>query len=259
MAAKGGIKINNELEGIYALWKRELIRFFRSKSRVVGSFGMPFFFLAILGTGFNSAFSIAGGGNYLQFMTPGIVGMVLMFGSIFSGVMVIMDRQFGFLKETLVAPVSRLSIVVGKALGGATTAVIQGILIMVIAMLLGATVDLSSFILLIGFMFLISLMFVSLGIAIASVMEDMHGFQLIMNFLIMPLFFLSGALFPLSSAPDVLKIIAAADPLTYGVDGLRNLLTCGPISGFVMPLAVILTFTAIFVVLAIYAFNRIEE
>ena len=251
--------MNNELEGIYALWKRELIRFFRSKSRIIGSFGMPFFFLAILGTGFNSAFSIAGGGNYLQFMTPGIVGMVLMFTSMASGIIVIMDRQFGFLKETLVAPVSRLSIVIGKALGGATTAVLQGILIMFIAMLLGAGIQLGNFVLLLGFMFLISLMFVSLGIAIASVMEDMHGFQLIMNFLIMPLFFLSGALFPLSSAPDFLRIASAVDPLTYGVDGLRNLLTGGPISGFLVPLAVILGCTAVFVALAIHAFNRIEE
>jgi ABC-2 type transport system permease protein len=247
----------SELEAVYAMWKRELIRFFRSKSRIAGSLGMPFFFLAILGSGMNTAFAPQTGGSYMQFMAPGIVGMVLMFASVFSGVIVIMDRQFGFLRETLVAPVSRLSVVIGKALGGATTAVMQGILIMVIAVLLGAGVNLSFLPLALGLMFLISLMFVSLGIAIASVMEDMHGFQLIMNFVIMPLFFLSGALFPLSSAPEPLKIASSLDPLTYGVNGLRSLLTGS--GEFITPLLVVLGFTTAFVAIAIHTFSRIEE
>ena len=254
-----GEKMNRELMAIYALWKRELIRFFRSKSRLVGSLGMPFFFLAILGTGLNSAFFIGGEGNYLQFLAPGIIGMVLMFGSIFSGVIVIMDRQFGFLKETLVAPVSRLSIVTGKALGGATTAVIQGILIMVIALLLGVQLQLANIVLLLFFMFLISTMFVSLGIAIASRMEDMHGFQLIMNFLIMPFFFLSGAFFPLSTAPELLRTLSLFDPLTYAVEGLRYLLTSSSEMAFGLSLTVVLGLTAGFMVLAMYMFNRIEE
>jgi len=252
--------MNSELIGIYALWKRELIRFFRSKSRLVGSLAMPFFFLAILGSGLNNAFALpTGSGNYLQFIAPGIIGMVLMFGSVFSGVIVLMDRQFGFLKETLVAPVSRLSIVIGKALGGATTAVIQGIIILIVAVLLGAEVQILNFFLLFFFMLLISVMFVSLGIAIASMLEDMHGFQLIMNFLIMPLFFLSGALFPLSSAPDFLRNASYFDPLTYGVNGLRYLLTGQSEIPFLYCLLVLFVFTAIFISLAIYLFNRIEE
>ncbi len=251
--------MNQELEGIYALWKRELIIFFRSKSRVIGSLGMPFFFLAILGTGLNNVFPVSGGGNYMNFIAPGIVAMVLMFGSIFSGIIVLIDRQFGFLKETLVAPISRLSLVLGKALGGATTAMIQGTIIMVVAILLGAEINVLNILPLFAFMFLISLMFVSLGIAIASMLQDMHGFQLISNFLLMPMFFLSGALFPLSSAPEILRTASMLDPLTYGVNGLRYLLLGQSDISFTVSLAVILAFTALFISAAIYLFGRIEE
>jgi len=250
--------MNRELEGIYILWKREIIRFLRSKSRVIGSLGMPFFFLAILGTGMSSV-AMPANGNYLQFITPGIIGMVVMFGSTFSGIIVIMDRQFGFLKETLVAPINRLSLVIGKALGGVTTALIQGIIIMFVAMFLGAKIQALNIFLLLVFMFMISLMFVSLGIAIASVMEDMHGFQLIMNFMIMPLFFLSGALFPLSSAPEILKMASLFDPLTYGVNGLRYLLLGYSDISFLTCFAVISVLSLIFLVAAAYLFNRIEE
>lgn len=251
--------MNPEIEGIYTLWKREMVRFFRSKSRVIGSLGMPFFFLAILGLGAGSAFSMPGQGNYLQFIAPGIIGMVLMFGSMFSGIIVLVDRQFGFLKETLVAPISRLSIIIGKVLGGATTAMLQGVLIMAVAILLGAQMHLANILLLLVFMFLISTMFVSLGLAIASVLEDMHGFQLIMNFIIMPLFFLSGALFPLSSAPAPLMIASMLDPLTYGVNGLRFILLGHSDINFFLCTAVVLGFTAVFMAAAIFLFNRIEE
>ncbi len=252
--------MNHEIEGVYALWKRELIRFFRSRSRLIGSLGMPFFFLAILGSGLNNALSMPGAtGNYLQFIAPGIIGMVLMFGSMFSGIIVIMDRQFGFLKETLVAPVSRLSIVLGKALGGATTAMVQGIIILVLALLLGAELQPANLLVLLGFMFLIALMFVSLGIAMASTMQDTHGFQLIMNFLVMPLFFLSGALFPLSTAPALLKSASLFDPLTYGVNGLRFLLIGSSDIPFGVSLAVVSGFACAFIALAIFLFNRIEE
>lgn len=251
--------MNREIEGVYALWKRELIRFFRAKSRIIGSLGMPFFMLAILGTGLSNAFVLPMQGNYLEFIAPGIIGMVLMFGSMFSGIIVLMDRQFGFLKETLVAPISRLSIVLGKALGGATTAMLQGIIMMVVALLLGVNFQVANLLLLLIFMMLISIMFVSLGIAIASKMEDMHGFQLIMNFLIMPLFFLSGALFPLETAPEIIKTISMFDPLTYGVNGLRHILLGYSDVPFAISFVVILAFTALFMAIAIYSFNKIEE
>jgi len=254
-----GAKKMSEMNAIYHMWKREMIRFLRAKSRIVGSLGMPFFFLAIVGTGLGGAISLPGANaNYLDFMAPGILGMVLLMGSIFSGVLVIMDRQFGFLKETLVAPVSRLSIVIGKALGGATTAVIQGLLMLCVALLLGVQIEWANMPLVLLLMAGISLTFVSIGIAIASVMEDMHGFQLIMNFLVMPMFFLSGALFPLDKAPDALRILSYFDPLTYAVEGLRYLLIGQANMPLAMSFGVVGAFLAGSLVLASYLFGRIE-
>ncbi len=248
----------SELTAIYYIWKRELIRFSRSKSRIIGSLAMPFFFLAIIGTGMGSLVKV-GGGSYLDFMAPGILSMVVLFGSIFSGVIVIMDRQFGFLKETMVAPVKRTSIVIGKALGGATTAVIQGMLMLGIAMLLGAHIDMTDLLPVMALMFMVSVMFVSLGIAIASTMEDMHGFQLVMNFLVMPMFFLSGALFPLTAAPEPIRWLSYIDPMTYVVEAMRYLL----VGSSTMPIAVsggVLGFALVLsVLLATWLFNRIES
>jgi ABC-2 type transport system permease protein len=248
-----------ELDAIYALWKREIIIFFRSKSRLLGSLGTPFFFLAIFGGGLGSIMQLPGGENYMSFITPGILAMVLMMGSMMSGIIVIMDRQFGFLKETLVAPISRLSVVIGKALGGATTAMIQGLIILAMSVLLGVPIDAALLLMLLPFMFLIAVMFVSLGIALASTMQDMHGFQIISNFLIMPLFFLSGALFPLTTAPQVIQVASMVDPLTYGVSGLRFLVLGTSEIPFVDCLLVVLVCTAIFMGLAIRQFSRIEE
>ena len=249
----------SELSAIFHMWKRELIRFTRSKSRIIGSMGMPFFFLAIVGTGLNGALSLPGqSGNYLDYMMPGVLGMVLMMGSIFSGVLVIMDRQFGFLKETLVAPVSRVSIVIGKALGGATTAVIQGLLMLGIALILGVNIQWQNLPLAILLMGGISLAFVSIGIAIASLIEDMHGFQLIMNFLVMPLFFLSGALFPLDKAPEPIRLLSYVDPLTYAVDGMRALLIGQSSLPLALSMGVVFGFVMISVPLAAYLFGRIE-
>jgi ABC-2 type transport system permease protein len=248
------------LTAVYFMWKRELIRFFRSKSRVVGSLGMPFFYLAILGTSLNGAMSLpAGNGNYLEFIMPGILGMVLLFGSVFSGIIVIMDRQFGFLKETLVAPVSRTSIVIGKSLGGATTAVFQGLLMMGLALALGATIDLANLPLVILMMAIISMSFVSMGIAFGSLMEDMQGFQLVMNFLVMPMFFLSGALFPLGDAPQIVQYISYIDPLTYAVEALRFFIIGSATMPITLSIGVLLAFFAITTWISAYLFNRIES
>lgn len=252
--------LNTELTAIYFIWKRELIRFFRSKSRIIGSMAMPLFFLAIIGTGLNSSMNLPMmQGNYVQFITPGILGMVLMMGSLFSGIIIIMDRQFGFLKETMVAPVSRTSIVIGKCLGGATTALIQALIMLGISMLLGVHVDLTLIIPMILLMLLISWSFVALGIAFASVMEDMHGFQLIMNFLIMPLFFLSGALFPLDKVPAIIRYVSYADPLTYGVDALRYILLDYSTIPIGTSIAVMVGFFVVCNAFAIYLFSKIES
>jgi len=252
--------MHRELTAVYYLWKRELIRFFRSKSRIVGSLGMPFLFLAILGTSLNGALKVPGmNGNYLEFITPGILAMVLLFGSVFTGVVVIMDRQFGFLKETLVAPVSRVSIVIGKSLGGATTAVIQGVLMLGIAMLLGVTINPASLPWTILVMALVSVSFVSLGVAFGSVLDDMHGFQMIMNFLVMPMFFVSGALFPLSAAPDFVKSLSYLDPLTYAVEALRFCLVGYSDMPIATSIGVLALFFAATTSIAVYLFNRIES
>jgi ABC-2 type transport system permease protein len=208
-----------------------MIRYVRSKSRIVSSLAMPIIWLALLGNALGGMFDEAqtdalGGMTYVQFIAPGIIGMTILFTSVFAGVSIIFDREFGFLKEILVAPVSRLSIVMGKALGGTTTAMIQGLIMFVLALLLGVSFTSEfglgfGFLIAVLFMFLIGLSFVSLGIAIASKIESMEGFQMIMSFLVMPMFFLSGALYPLDSLPDWLKVLTYIDPLTYGIDGLR--------------------------------------
>ena len=159
----------------------------------------------------------------MTFLLPGIIGMTLLFSSMFSGISVLVDKQFGFMKEILVAPISRLSIMLGKTLGGATTALINGVIMLLLAMIIG--IQVVSFIGIffsLVFMLLISISFVSLGIAIASRMSDMSGFQIIMNFLIMPMFFLSGALFPINQTPLWMQSIAYLNPVFYGIDGLRG-------------------------------------
>ncbi len=249
-----------ELTSIYFMWKREMIRFFRSKSRVIGSLGMPFFILAILGSGLNGAMSLPGtNGNYMEFITPGVLGMVLLFASVFTGVMVIVDRQFGFLKETLVAPVSRTSIVLGKSIGGATAAIMQGVLMLVVAGLLGVNIPIASVPMLLVIMTITSLAFVSLGIMIASVLDDMHGFQLVMNFLIMPLFFLSGGLFPLNTAPEIVRIISYLDPLTYSVEAMRYLFIGTASIPIIWCIAVLSGFLVLTTIVAAYMFGKIES
>jgi ABC-2 type transport system permease protein len=208
---------------VYTIWLRNVKRYLRSKSRIVGSLGMPMFFLLILGFGLNSVVSIQGSSQgYLGFIIPGIVAMSVLFSSIFSGIQIIWDKQFGFLKETLVAPISRLEIMIGQTLGGATTSFIQGFIIIVLSLLMGiSATSVAGFLTAFAFMLLIGLSFTALGVAIASKMEDMQGFQLIMNFLIFPIFGLSGAVFPIDSLPSWLKAITMLDPLTYGVEGIR--------------------------------------
>jgi len=208
---------------VYILWLRELKKYFRSRSRMIGSLGQPLLFL--LTFGFGRIYSQAGEGNYIQFLAPGIISMTILFTGNFSGISLIWDKQFGFLKETLVAPVPRLSIMLGKTLGGATVALLQGTIVFVMTLFIGfRPISLSGLPLAFFFAFMIALFFTSLGIAIASTLEDMQGFQLIMNFLVMPIFFLSGALFPPADLLAVLGIVTKLNPLSYGVDGLRSVL-----------------------------------
>ncbi len=212
---------------IQVLWLREMKRFMRAKSRIFGALAMPLFFLAFLGMGFRRmpVPGVEGGVDYIRFLVPGILGMSLLFSSTFGGLSVLWDREFGFLKEIMVAPVSRISIVLGRMAGGVTTALIQGALILLISLMMGFRVNsVISLLLAILFMILISATFLGLGLVFASKMKDMQGFSIVMNFVIFPLFFLSGALYPLENLPIWLRYLGYADPLTYGVDGLRSVL-----------------------------------
>jgi ABC-2 type transport system permease protein len=244
---------------VYTLWLRSMKRYVRSKSRIIGSISMPLFFLLFLGFGLNSVVSMPGlSGNYIQFLIPGMVAMSVLFTSVFSGIQIITDKQFGFLKETLVAPVTRLEIMLGQTAGGATTAVIQGVIILVLSLFLGLSVHSApGFLIAIGFMILIGIGFTAFGIAIASRMEDMTGFQLIMNFVIFPIFGLSGALFPISSLPGWIGPITMLDPLTYGVEGIRYGLTGVSQVSPVICFAVIGGFTVAMTVAGAYLFRKI--
>jgi ABC-2 type transport system permease protein len=210
-----------EFQAIYVMWLRQMKRFIRSKSRLVSSIVQPLFFLFILGSGFRVAI-FEGVGDYLSFLAPGIIAMAILFSSMFTGISVLWDKQFGFLQEVLVAPISRISIIIGRTLGGATVALIQGFIILGITLILG--VQISGFIgliLTLFFMILIAFTAVGFGLIIASKLEDFQGFQLIMSLIIMPLLFLSSAFFPVTSNPSM-KTIAMFNPLFYMVDGLRG-------------------------------------
>ncbi len=247
------------MKTIYILWLRELKRYFRSKSRIIGSLGQPILFLLALGYGLGTVFQKAGEGSYFQFLAPGIIGMSIIFTAIFSGIQMIWDRQFGFLKETLVAPVNRLNIMIGRTLGGATVATLQGLLVFLIVLIPGfhpynwMLVPVA-----VLFMLLVALLFAALGTTIASLLDDMQGFQLIMNFLVMPLFFLSGALFPIDGLPVVLAGIVRFDPLSYGIDSFRILFTGSGSFGIGVDFAVLASVTAVFLALGSYLFSKIQ-
>lgn len=244
---------------IYIMWLRELKRYVRSRAQIIVSLGQPALYLLALGYGFGPVFAKAGAGNYLEFMAPGVMGMTVLFSSVFSGMAMLWDRQFGFLKETLVAPVPRLHIMLGRTLGGATVAVVQGVLILVVCLLAGFRPHLwiaipASFV----FVAMIAIVFAALGASIGSVIQDMQGFQLLMNFLVMPIFFLSGALYPLSNLPRLLTWITHADPLSYGIDGLRGVLIGSWQFNFALDVAVLAALAAAFLSVSAWLFSRIQ-
>ena len=249
------------ITAIYVLWLREMKRFIRAKSRVIGSLAMPLFFLAFLGMGLGNM-SIPGVSksvDYIHFLVPGVLGMTMLFTSMFAGISVLWDREFGFLKEIMVAPVSRVSIVIGRIVGGTTTSILQGILILGISILMGFKISgISAFLLSVVFMLFISSTFIGLGLIFASRMKDMQGFSLIMNFVIFPLFFLSGALFPLENLPTWLRYVSYIDPLTYGVDGLRGVLINVSSFSVLFDLSVLIAFSALMTLLGAYFFERSE-
>lgn len=247
------------MSAIYAMWLREVKRYLRSRVQIVASLAQPMMYLLILGFGLSSVFQQAGKGNYIQFVAPGVVGMSILFSSIFSGVGLLFDRQFGFLKETLVAPVPRHYIMIGRTLGSATNALMQGTLVLSVCVLAGfRPVDLWQVPVALLFMMLIAIVFAALGTAMGSVLKDMQGFQIIMNFVVMPIFFLSGALFPLTNLPGALAIATSLDPLSYGIDGLRASLIAVSHFGVAKDAGVLLVAAVAFVGLGTHLFAKIE-
>jgi ABC-2 type transport system permease protein len=216
-------------------------------------------YLLVLGFGLGPVFQQSGQGSYIQFIGPGMVGMGILFTSIFSGIGLLWDRQFGFLKETLVAPVPRIQIMAGRTLGGATIAMIQGTLVLVVCMIAGfRPQSLAAVPVAILFMALTAVVFAALGTAIGSTLKDMQGFQFIMNFLVMPIFFLSGALFPLTNLPTALTVATRLDPLAYGIDGLRGAFIGLSQIGFATDLVVLAVVGTAFLMLGARAFSRIQ-
>ncbi len=247
------------MRAIYILWIRQLKRFIRKRASLVGALGQPLIFLIAFGFGLSPIFAKAGQGNYIQFVAPGIIAMTVLFTAVFTGVEVIWDKQFGFLKETFVAPVSRWQILIGKTLGGATVAGIQGILVFLITFIVGfRPVSIAHLPIALLFLVLIACLFSALGTAIAARLDDMQGFPLIINFVIQPLFYLSGALFPVKGLPVFLDYITKANPLTYGVDGMRFALSGTNVFSPWLSLSVLLVTTIIILFVGVYQFSKIE-
>jgi len=244
---------------IYILWLREVKKYLRSRTQIIASLGSPIMYLGILGFGLGPVFQRAGEGSYLQFMAPGVICMTILFTSMFSGIALLWDRQFGFLKETLVAPVPRILIMMGRTIGGATVAIIQGSMIFVVCLIAGfrpssvVTIPLALF-----FMALIAVVFAALGTVIGSSLKDMQGFQLVMNFMVMPIFFLSGALYPLTNLPKVLAFLTRIDPLTYGVDGMRSELIGVTHFGSTADLVVLVLVALALFTVGAWRFSKIE-
>lgn len=247
------------MQAIGILWLRELKRYSRSPAQIVGSLGQPMLYLLALGFGLGPVFRQAGQGSYLQFVAPGVIGMSVLFSSIFSGIGLLWDRQFGFLKETLVAPVPRLYIMAGRTLGSATVAFFQGTIVLVLCLIFGFRPEhMSTIPLALLFMALIAIVFSALGTTIGSTLQNMQGFQMVMGFLVMPIFFLSGALYPLSDLPFPMMVATRIDPLTYGVDGLRGAFLGVSQFGALTNAVVLLVVAAAFLGLGAYRFSKIQ-
>ncbi|MHA1835592.1 MAG: ABC transporter permease [Candidatus Odinarchaeia archaeon] len=246
---------------IYVLWLRELKRFIRSKSRIVGTLVLPLLFMVFLGLGFGNMIlpGMPTPINYINFLIPGIVGMTMLFTSMFAGLSVLWDKEFGFLKEIMVAPVSRVSIVLGRTAGNITTTMIQGSLVLGLGYLMGLQfTGVLSILIALVFMALISSIFIGLGLIIASNMRDIQGFSIIMNFVTMPLFFLSGAIYPIANLPEWIAPVVFIDPLTYGVDGLRGALLGVSIVPLYIDFIILIVLAVVLITLGAYFFEKSE-
>jgi len=246
----------SEIDAIYTVWLREMIIYIRQKERILASLAMPIFWLLIFGNSLRVSINLDSGLDYITFVAPGIIAMSLLFNSVSSGISIIWDKELGFMKEMLVAPVSRVSLVLGKALGTATTSLIQGTIVLIISILVGLKVDVMTFIITLPLMVLVSLGLVGIGISIGSLMNTIEGFQLVVNFIIMPMFFLSGALFPLKDLPTILRVVTYFNPMTYNVELLRYVLAHSVSIPFFVSLTFVVVFSVLMIFLSAYLFSK---
>lgn len=248
-----------EFNAVYVLIARDFKKFVREKSRLISTLARPLIWLFLVGGGMSKLVSPDMGVSYMQFIFPGILGMTILFSSIFSSISIIWDKEFGLMKEILVAPVSRFSIVIGKALSGTIISVIQATIILLLFPFLGIELDLISIPYIIVIAFLLSFCISALGIIIATFFENLESFSTIMNFIVMPMFFLSGAMYPVQKLPEVLKIIAKINPLTFGIDALKHsIFRKAQVSDFSLlaDISVLIAFSIVFVVVASLSFER---
>jgi ABC-2 type transport system permease protein len=246
-----------ELEGFYALWYRELKVFTREKSRIISSLFTPILWLTVFGGGLGSAVSL-GGVNYQVFIFPGILTMTILFSSVFFGLYIVWDKKIDFFKEVLVAPLRRTTIFAGKMFGGSIDALLQGGAMLVLGIVFGIRYSFLSFILSFLFMFVLASALVSLGLILGGNMESVEGFQLISSFLIFPMFFFSGALFPINNLPSYLMLITVLDPVTYAVDGLRGLMLGTSQLPIALNFAILLSFAAVMIGIGTWTFKRLK-
>jgi ABC-2 type transport system permease protein len=252
------------LRPIYVICLREFIKFFREKSRLLGTLARPLLWLFVVGNGMSALIRPQTGFSYLQFIFPGMIGMTILFSSIFSSISIVWDREFGFMKEMLVAPISRLSIVVGKALSGTLISVAQAIIILVLIPFLGIRITVFQLVEVAAVSVLVSFCITSLGILIAARLTSFDGFNIIMNFLVMPMLFLSGAMYPVTAMPAILRHLTMFNPLTYGVDAFKHVLLrdgtppLGPEFTLVLDLTVVAAISAVMLTLAALSFRKKE-
>jgi ABC-2 type transport system permease protein len=249
---------------VYVICLREFIKFFREKSRLLGTLARPVLWLFVVGNGMGSLIKPRAGFSYLQFIFPGMIGMTILFSSIFSSISIVWDREFGFMKEMLVAPISRISIVIGKAISGTLISVAQAIIILVLIPFLGIHITVMQFVEVVAVALLVSLCVTSLGILIAARLTSFDGFNIIMNFLVMPMLFLSGAMYPVTSMPQVLRHLTLLNPLTYGIDAFKHILLengtppLGPEFSLSLDLFVVSTVAIVMLTLAALSFRKKE-
>lgn len=253
-----------QVRPVYVICMREFIKFFREKSRLLGTLARPVLWLFVVGNGMSALIRPQTGFSYLQFIFPGMIGMTILFSSIFSSISIVWDREFGFMKEMLVAPISRLSIVVGKALSGTLISVAQAIIILVLIPFLGIRITVFQLAEVAAVSVLVSFCITSLGILIAARLTSFDGFNIIMNFLVMPMLFLSGAMYPVTSMPAALRHLTLVNPLTYGVDAFKHVLLregtppLGPEFPLTLDLVVVLAISVVMITFAALSFRKKE-